>query len=652
LEAAIVSILKQTWRGTLEILVVDDGSTDDTVEVATRLSERYGAVRVVRHDRNYGRPTARNTVLREARGKFLTWMDADDEWYPNKLAVQFDVLLSHLGEDWSQPIICMCAFDWRWSHSGKLSHRTPELVGDQLKGLLRGRIGAYLWTMLGTLSTFRAVGDFDENLPRLQDLDFTIRFVARGGRLIMSDPRMPLCLYHKSDQDKPGRVIAQSMAHIRRKHGPLFWQYGGRFRRGARRQHYLLAARHGFKNEGRWVGIWYSVLARLATPGLALRPLTRLLGAPGTPKVAKPRELKTNREDCGDLAPIVRNAGGPAAVDVVVSCTGHVDAPLRTYLRSLSHASRHAGIWYLPAVTSGLESGARDHRGVLTLLETRDAKAAAVIRRMSLLAATSNNDGCSSLVYLGTPVDLDNDDVGVLDERIARLHGQLELFGEVAREHVDQLRLHVVLPDSETLLWRRYGVALARGEERPFDTWLQAQSPALAGALDHRFLRPLLALKGFALTHVHLVVETSTLNDLRLSMARAIGSEGGLPRTDGAPIGLPTRHPGLPHGERLLQKYVPVLGRGDIEELRRKFWSLPASESPGPAAKHSLEWLQLHGRWASYAERFRPARTSTAGRSPEERFAPQHFRYPVASEEAFRKSIEDLRILQALARDV
>lgn len=257
IEAAVLSILRQTWRGSMEILIVDDGSTDRTVQVANRLAQQYGAVRVVQHGENLGRPAARNTILRESRGEYMTWADADDEWYPNKLAVQFDELLASAEAQAGGPVICMSSFDWRWAHTGKLQHRVPEVTSDPLKAFLSGRVGAYLWTMLARTQTFRDVGEFDAQLPRLQDLDFLIRFAARGGRLIVSNPAWPLCVYHKNDDDKPGRVIAQSLSHIWRKHYPLYRQYGRGFCRGARRRHLLLASRHAFSNEGRLLGTAY-----------------------------------------------------------------------------------------------------------------------------------------------------------------------------------------------------------------------------------------------------------------------------------------------------------------------------------------------------------------------------------------------------------
>ena len=83
---ALRSALAQTLRET-EVLVVDDGSTDDTAAVVERVAERDGRVRLIRQA-NAGVATARNAAIASARGTFVAPLDADDVWYPEKLAAQ------------------------------------------------------------------------------------------------------------------------------------------------------------------------------------------------------------------------------------------------------------------------------------------------------------------------------------------------------------------------------------------------------------------------------------------------------------------------------------------------------------------------------------------------------------------------------------
>jgi len=78
LATAVESVLRQTWRD-LELLIVDDGSTDGTAELAQRFAARDDRVRVLQQD-NAGPGPARNTAFRAADGRFFAFLDSDDEW--------------------------------------------------------------------------------------------------------------------------------------------------------------------------------------------------------------------------------------------------------------------------------------------------------------------------------------------------------------------------------------------------------------------------------------------------------------------------------------------------------------------------------------------------------------------------------------------
>jgi glycosyltransferase involved in cell wall biosynthesis len=86
---AIRSVLDQS-RGVHELIVVDDGSTDNTGDVVRGFS-RVTYVRTP----NQGAAAARNVGLARATGDLVAFLDADDAWYPNKLALQVEVLASH-----------------------------------------------------------------------------------------------------------------------------------------------------------------------------------------------------------------------------------------------------------------------------------------------------------------------------------------------------------------------------------------------------------------------------------------------------------------------------------------------------------------------------------------------------------------------------
>jgi len=93
--AAVESVIGQTRRD-WELIAVDDGSIDSSGEVVASLAARDGRITVIRQD-NAGPAAARNTAIARARGKWLTFMDSDDVWFPEALAHYADYIADHPG---------------------------------------------------------------------------------------------------------------------------------------------------------------------------------------------------------------------------------------------------------------------------------------------------------------------------------------------------------------------------------------------------------------------------------------------------------------------------------------------------------------------------------------------------------------------------
>jgi glycosyltransferase involved in cell wall biosynthesis len=89
LGATIESVIQQTYQS-LEILVIDDGSTDNSAAIA----RSYPKVNYI-YQNNQGVAVARNTGIANSQGEFIAFIDQDDLWTSNKLAVQIDYLLKH-----------------------------------------------------------------------------------------------------------------------------------------------------------------------------------------------------------------------------------------------------------------------------------------------------------------------------------------------------------------------------------------------------------------------------------------------------------------------------------------------------------------------------------------------------------------------------
>lgn len=100
IEASIRSVMSQTY-GDWELLVVNDGSTDASVEIGLRLAASDRRIRLLGSGRNEGVAKARNLGIEASEGPYIAFLDSDDLWIPNKLATQLSVhgpmpLFSHM----------------------------------------------------------------------------------------------------------------------------------------------------------------------------------------------------------------------------------------------------------------------------------------------------------------------------------------------------------------------------------------------------------------------------------------------------------------------------------------------------------------------------------------------------------------------------
>lgn len=169
---AIDSVMAQTVDD-FEIIVVDDASTDETAMVVEGL--RNPKVRLIRNAVNKGIGGAKNVGVGAARGEYIAFLDSDDEWLPNKLQRQ----LAEFAADPAGPPLSFHAF---WVHrmdTGKVVLRRPRKYGTWLRSILLGETFSLGSTLLARRELFDDVGLFDEGLARLQDRDWTIRYLDR-----------------------------------------------------------------------------------------------------------------------------------------------------------------------------------------------------------------------------------------------------------------------------------------------------------------------------------------------------------------------------------------------------------------------------------------------------------------------------------------
>jgi len=172
---ALESIRKQLFRP-IEIVVVDDGSTDDTYNVVREWAQRHEetgmlAVRCVKQT-NQGANAARNRGIQESRGEFIAFLDSDDRWLPDKLTKQVSLLQENAGIG---GVYCGLRYvDLETGELWPLVHCTYP-TGNLLRKLLVHDVtqGTPCWVIRKVC--FEHVGDFDVVLPARQDWDMWIR---------------------------------------------------------------------------------------------------------------------------------------------------------------------------------------------------------------------------------------------------------------------------------------------------------------------------------------------------------------------------------------------------------------------------------------------------------------------------------------------
>lgn len=213
------SIQRQTVAN-WELVIVDDGSNDDTWDRLSELAESDERITAIRHDSSRGAQAARNTGWRAGSGRWVAFLDSDDTYLPTSLQIRLDAQAVE-----GSGVI----------HSGALVQRgadepvpltVPPLAGRSYRQLLKSP-GPLFPALMVERSLLNAIGGLDESLVAFQEWDTAIRLARLTDFSYVPDPTF---IWNQrgtdtisQDQERSARGYAQ----VVRKHGRAMLYAGG-----------------------------------------------------------------------------------------------------------------------------------------------------------------------------------------------------------------------------------------------------------------------------------------------------------------------------------------------------------------------------------------------------------------------------------------
>jgi glycosyltransferase involved in cell wall biosynthesis len=174
----IISVINQTYTD-WELLVIDDGSTDNTHEIVDEFINKDSRIKYFYQENSGGPSSPKNLGIEKAEGVYVAFLDSDDEWFPTKLEEQLAVF-----ENSNNPKlgVVACYLNIKDYKTGKILSTNNEYYrGNVLDKLVSGSLNLFTASSIMTkLSILKIIGPFDTNFKISEDMDMWLRISEKG----------------------------------------------------------------------------------------------------------------------------------------------------------------------------------------------------------------------------------------------------------------------------------------------------------------------------------------------------------------------------------------------------------------------------------------------------------------------------------------
>jgi len=182
LHETIKSALSQTYKN-FEVIIVDDGDKLRADKVVSEFSDPR--ITYIQHDKNYGSPVAKNTALKVARGKWVAFLDDDDEWFPENLEKKKEIIDKY-GDKISY---VFSGVEFYNTKTKEIYQRKAKLFGlaSYYEHIVSFQIKPITSTLMVKKLVLDRVGGFDDNTPANQEMDLLYRMGDKEWGYSMED---------------------------------------------------------------------------------------------------------------------------------------------------------------------------------------------------------------------------------------------------------------------------------------------------------------------------------------------------------------------------------------------------------------------------------------------------------------------------------